>query len=90
MVGALLSLLWCLIVLSVSLLRPVPPTSLFPEIDFASKIPREASLWNVLARLSMASSWSITRQLAAEKLYLARRPTGAELEGQWGKLRSQS
>lgn len=77
MIGGLVSLLWCLIVLSVSLARRPLPPSFFPEIDFASKIVSESkfpshtsSLWHVLSNLRMANSFEITKELAKTKFYM--------------------
>ena len=58
-----------------SLVRTTPGASLFPEIDFASKISREAnqlsySLQNVLSTLSMANTFEIRRALANSKFHV--------------------
>jgi len=89
MVGGLLSLLWCLILLSVSLGRTTPPTSLFPEIDFASKLGSEEtnqeghSLREVISSLNMAQTFEICRELAPMKVHLRMDSVGQDF-GQGG------
>jgi hypothetical protein len=58
-----------------TLVRTTPGSSLFPEIDFASKIPRETSIspysfQNLLSTLSLANTFEITRALANSKLHV--------------------
>jgi hypothetical protein len=72
MVGGVISLLWCLIVLALSLGRTIPETSLFPEIDFASKLSGDLisssnSLQDILPTLSLANTCQIRRALAHSK-----------------------
>ena len=74
-VGALLSLVWCITALMLTLFRTTPGSSLFPEIDFASKIPRETrilpySFQNLLSTLSLANTLEISRALANSKLHV--------------------
>lgn len=76
MVGGILSLVWCLTVLALSFAQTTPGTSLFPEIDFASKITAEAkpSSLNVLpaflSGLSMAGTVEIKKALDKVKFYV--------------------
>lgn len=77
LVGALLSLVWCLGFLSLSFIRASPWCTFFPEIDFASKIPgdrqpysQSTSLSSVLSTLSLASSFKITEKLSNTKFHV--------------------
>jgi hypothetical protein len=84
MVGGLVSLVWCLIVLVFSLSRVTPGTSLFPEIDFASKVSRDAnspphSLEDILASLSVANTCEIRKALAHSKFHVQMNPASLEL-----------
>ena len=83
-VGGLVSVLWCFVALVLSMVRITPTTSLFPEIDFASKVARSpgatssvypqpgscGSLPNVLSRLSNANSYAIRKGLTPSKFYV--------------------
>jgi hypothetical protein len=76
MVGGIISLLWCLTVLALSFAQTTPGTSLFPEIDFASKITAQdkPSSLNVLpaflSGLSMAGTFEIRKALERVKFYV--------------------
>jgi hypothetical protein len=75
MIGGLVSLVWCLFVLALSFTRATPGTSLFPEIDFASKVgnssnPSHRSLQHVLSTLSTSSSHKICEELARSMFYV--------------------
>jgi hypothetical protein len=88
-----MSLIWCIGVLALSMTRKSPRTSLFPEVDFASKVartgvpvsPRHArsqsrdSFQNVLSGLSNADSREIRRGLAPSTFYV--RIAEPEFEG---------
>ena len=85
MVGGLFSLLWCLIVLALSLVRRTPGSSLFPEIDFASKVsssrepkPASNSVRDILSTLSTANTFQINRELARSKFYVQMAPANPE------------
>jgi len=83
MVGGLVSLMWCFTALVFSMARTTPRTSLFPEIDFASKVMRHGghnsrcirlqsrhSFQNVLSRLNNSNTYEIWNALAPSKLYI--------------------
>lgn len=85
MVGGLISLFWCLLVLGLSLVRMTPGTSLFPEIDFASKLsgntmPSSQSLLDILSGLSMANTCEIKKALAHSKFHVQLTSANHELE----------
>src|SRR5437667_5568 len=83
MVGGLISLMWCFIALAISMVKTTPRTSLFPEIDFASKVARNGgylsprytrpgsrySFQHMLSRLSNSDSYEIRRGLGSSKIY---------------------
>ena len=84
MVGGIISLAWCLSVLALSLIRTTPGSSLFPEIDFVSKLssktnPSRHSLQHVLSMLSTANSYEISRELAHSKFYVRINPPSPEM-----------
>ena len=91
MIGGLISLFWCIIALALSMAIIAPKTSLFPEIDFASKVTghemggRDSASWdaltNALGRLSNAGSREIRKGLAGMKFYLRVAETEAENDG---------
>jgi hypothetical protein len=70
LVGGILSLLWCFIVLIVPMRIHAPNTSVFPEMDIASKLPDAShgmggnSVAQLLAPLSNAESLEIRHRLA--------------------------
>ena len=79
MIGGIISLLWCLIVLVLSFSQTTPGTSLFPEIDFASKVTSEdktlalafrSALPAFLSGLSMAGTFEIKKALERVKFYV--------------------
>jgi hypothetical protein len=77
MVGGIISLIWCLTVLALSFSQTTPGMSLFPEIDFASKITADdkpLSALNVLpaflAGLSMAGTTEIKKALERVKFFV--------------------
>jgi hypothetical protein len=84
MVGGLISLVWCLVVLIFALRRAIPGTSLFPEIDFASKLSTRGNLLSdsvgdILSTLSMANTYEISKALARTKFHLHINPASTEL-----------
>jgi hypothetical protein len=91
MIGGLISLLWCIIALALSMAIIAPKTSMFPEIDFASKVTghemgrRDSVSWdaltNVLGRLSNAGSREIRKGLVGMKFYLRVAETVSENGG---------
>ncbi len=91
MIGGLLSLGWCIIVMTLSMAGSPPKTSMFPEVDFASKVTEQhanrdslavESLTDELARLSNATSREIRSGLARNKFYI--RAAEVEVEPQEG------
>lgn len=84
MVGGLISVIWCFVALLLSMVIITPSTSLFPEIDFASKVARipvdissvyprpqsSESLPDVLSRLSNANSYEIRKEFAPSRFYV--------------------
>jgi len=91
MIGGLLSLGWCIIVMILSMAGSPPKTSMFPEVDFASKVTGQHAdtdslaaepLINELARLSNATSREIRTGLARNKFYI--RAAEVEVEPQEG------
>ena|SRR5579871_5758730 len=74
MAGGLLSLIWCAIVLAVCWKEGFPVTSLFPEVDFASKVAgaskEEGSLPVLLADLTQSDSKQIRDGLNDAKFYM--------------------
>ena len=83
MVGGVFSLVWCLSVLALSLVRTTPGSSLFPEVDFASKLstkmnPSPNSLQHVLSMLSTSNSHRISRKLADSSFYVRINPPNPE------------
>lgn len=95
MVGGFISLLWCLVALVLSMTRIAPKTSMFPEIDFASKVTRHQApdlvlsrnsgssdaLANVLSRLRNANSHEIRKGLAGSEFHVGVAETEVEDEG---------
>jgi hypothetical protein len=86
MVGGIVSTIWCFIALGLSIFRIAPTTSLFPEIDFASKIthgvstPREPlpsplPFHELLSKVSNASSSEIRDVLAPAEIYVRVAPS---------------
>jgi len=70
-IGGIISLLWCLVVLTVSLSRgQLVAGTLFTEVDVASKLPQFGQLRDVLSSLSITNSWKICRELANQILQL--------------------
>jgi hypothetical protein len=75
-VGAGLSILWCCVVLFVCMFVPVPISSKFPEIDFASKCVQPPgtvtgeSLSELLYPLSNSTSDEIRRRLAGKRFFV--------------------
>src|SRR5436190_16069447 len=93
MVGGLISLIWCIGALALSIAKIIPNISMYPEIDFASKVTgyqapeiRErnsvssGAITNVLSRLSNANSREIRKGLAGSKFYV--RVTETDVEGE--------
>ena len=83
MIGGLVSLVWCILALTLTTTRIAPKTLMFPEITFASivaghqvsQIGRRASvswdaLMNVLSELTNASSRKIRNGLAGLKFHV--------------------
>src|SRR5579859_2695290 len=75
MVGGLFSLIWCLVVLTICMRQRTPVTSLFGDIDFASKLLPEAqpfinSVPPLTSSLSMASTCKIRRELAPVRFHV--------------------
>ena len=86
MVGSLFSLLWCLIVLSLTLVRTTPPATYFPDVDLASKVRGEqqsgsqpSSFSDVLSTLSLANSFKISKEISKTQFYVRMRQTSADL-----------
>jgi hypothetical protein len=74
MAGGVVSLLWCYCALGLSIRARIPGTSLFPEVDFASKVASAStsifSLPYLLSLLSNAGSYEIRKALAPARLYV--------------------
>jgi hypothetical protein len=74
MAGGLLSLIWCALVLVVCWKEGFPVTSLFPEVDFASKVAgapkEEGSLPVLLSDLSQQDSKQIRADLNDVTFYM--------------------
>ena len=72
-----------MVVLIFALRRATPGTSLFPEIDFASKMSRGNSsshaLGDILSTLSMANTYEISKALTHSKFHLQVNPADTEL-----------
>ena len=90
MVGGLLSLVWCLTALGLSMAIIVPKTSMYSEIDFASKLTgtegytvsrdSRSSLPNVVSLLSNSNSREIRKGLADSRFYVP--VPHSEIEGE--------
>ena len=86
MVGSLFSLVWCLIALNLSLVRITPTTSLFPEIDFASKLlpgagPSLQSIPPLPSSLSASNTVRVRRDLAGSQFFVRWKPPTKEAGG---------
>lgn len=76
--GGVLTLIWCLSALFLSMMTQTPNTSLFPEIAFAAKIERTQhrryglppSLLETLEPLNNSGSIETRRHLSSERIYV--------------------
>jgi hypothetical protein len=86
MVGGLVSLVWCIVVLAVCWAEGFPITSMFPEVDFASKVAGRTtpddtqSLPALLSNLSHSDSNEIRKGLRSSRFYMYRMENQMEKE----------
>lgn len=75
MAGGIASIIWCLSLLAVCWAEGFPITSLFPEVDFASKVagvPASGgqSLPSLLSQLSYSTTNQIRKVLGSAMFYM--------------------
>jgi hypothetical protein len=75
MVGGLISVVWCLFLFSLALIRPTPQTSFFSEIDLlpkcaAGRFLSTDSFQGMLSRLHSSTTCQITRELAGSMFHV--------------------
>jgi hypothetical protein len=76
MIGGFISLIYCVVIVCLGLFVKVPNNSLFPEIDFSSKVAvgdkfaSSYSYSSLVANMSNADSFEVTRRLESSRFYL--------------------
>src|SRR5579871_6620548 len=80
MAGSLISIIWCYTIMVVCLFRSTPATSVFTEIDFASKVTfapymgfGRYSIQELLSSLNESSSYQILRRLSGVRFRMGER-----------------